>query len=145
MVSFPNFYWIYDRHLVVGWCRSFLLHANRSGSQTRLPPLAAGGTPSAAARLTAGCARALEMRPARRRRHPQGVPWNYVYNLGVAALNYETAEESQFSKNFARFINERNVEKLLNLFDEAARDIRGNGNAKIVLFDVAVKTAILIR
>lgn len=70
---------------------------------------------------------------------------NYIYNLHLPQLNYETQEESQFSKNFARFINEANVERLLKLFDDAARDLRGNGNAKIILFDVGVKVTILIK
>ena len=70
---------------------------------------------------------------------------NYIYNLHLPELNYETAEEAQFSKNFARFINEDNVERLLKLFGDAIRDIRGNANAKIVLFDVAVKVTILIK
>jgi DNA polymerase-3 subunit delta' len=70
---------------------------------------------------------------------------NYIYNLATPSLNYETESEAQFSKNFARFINEENVERLLKLFGDAARDIRGNGNAKIILFDVAIKTTILIK
>lgn len=70
---------------------------------------------------------------------------NYIYNLHMPELNYETQEESQFSKNFARFINEENVERMLTLFNDAARDIRGNANAKIVLFDVGIKTTILIK
>ncbi len=70
---------------------------------------------------------------------------NYIYNLHMPQLNYETQDEAQFSKNFARFINEENVERLLKLFDDAARDIRGNGNAKIILFDIAIKTTILIK
>ncbi len=70
---------------------------------------------------------------------------NYIYNLQTPALNYETDEESKFSKNFARFINEENVERMLKLFSDAIRDIRGNGNAKIILFDVAIKITILIK
>ena len=70
---------------------------------------------------------------------------NYIYNLHMPLLNYETQDEAQLSKNFARFINEENVERLLKLFDDAARDIRGNGNAKIILFDIAIKTTILIK
>lgn len=70
---------------------------------------------------------------------------NYIYNLSTPSLNYETQEESQFSKNFARFINEENVERMLKLYVDAARDIHGNANAKIVLFDVALKTTILIK
>lgn len=70
---------------------------------------------------------------------------NYIYNLHMPQLNYETQEEAQFSKNFARFINEENVERMFKLFGDAAADIRGNGNAKIILFDVAIKTTILIK
>jgi len=70
---------------------------------------------------------------------------NYIYNLHINALNYETQEELMFSKNFARFINEDNVERMFALFSNAARDIRGNANAKIVLFDVAIKVTILIK
>ncbi len=70
---------------------------------------------------------------------------NYIYNLHMPELNYETQEESSFSKNFARFINEENVEPMLKLFGDAARDIRGNANAKIVLFDVAIRTTIMIK
>lgn len=70
---------------------------------------------------------------------------NYIYNLHMPQLNYETQEESQFSKNFARFINEENVERMLQLFSDASSDIRANANAKIVLFDVAIKTTILIK
>lgn len=70
---------------------------------------------------------------------------NYIYNLRMPSLNYETQEEASFSKNFARFINEENVERMLKLFGDAARDIKGNANAKIVLFDVAVHITILIK
>ena len=70
---------------------------------------------------------------------------NYIYNLHIASLNYETQEEAQFSKNFARFITEDNVERMLALFSDASRDIRGNANAKIVLFDIAVRITILIK
>ena len=128
MVSFPNFYWIYDRHLVVGWCRSFLLHANRSGSQTRLPPLAAGGTPSAAARLTAGCARALEMRPARQRRHPQGVPWNYVYNLGRSRLQ---CDHHQFSGPWNTTWTSCDAPCPHSIPPPVSQDLRRSGDARV--------------
>ena len=70
---------------------------------------------------------------------------NYIYNLHLPEISYQTEEESQFSKNFARFINERNVEAMFKTFVDAAHDIKGNGNAKIVLFDMAVKVSILIK
>ncbi|MBR6746239.1 MAG: AAA family ATPase [Muribaculaceae bacterium] len=70
---------------------------------------------------------------------------NYIYNLRnpqLVALDYE---ESKFSTNFARFINERNVEQLRRLFIEARRDIAGNANAKIVLFDIAVSIILYLK
>ena len=69
---------------------------------------------------------------------------NYVYNLHIAGLNYMTREEEQFSTRFAPFINEKNVEQLLAHFDRAAREIQGNGNGKIILFDLAMWVARLI-
>lgn len=70
---------------------------------------------------------------------------NYLYNLRDRRLYYLDTDEASFSKNFARFINERNVEQLRQMFVDARRDIEGNANAKIVLFDVAVKTIMLIK
>ena len=69
---------------------------------------------------------------------------NYVYNLHIAGLNYMTREEEQFSTRFAQFINEKNVEQLLAHFDRAEREIQGNGNGKIILFDLAMWVARLI-
>ena len=70
---------------------------------------------------------------------------NYIYNLQHPELYYLDRDEANFSKNFARFINYKNVENLRKLFIEARRDVAGNGNAKIILFDVAVKNIMLIK
>ena len=70
---------------------------------------------------------------------------NFFYNLHNPSLNYLTHEEEQFSMRFAPFITEQNVERLYNEFNRASSDIQGNGNAKIVLFDLAVHTTILIK
>lgn len=70
---------------------------------------------------------------------------NYIYNLHTPGLNYLTREEEQFSKRFAPFINERNVERLAAELQCAANDIRGNANARITLFDLAIKVSILIK
>lgn len=70
---------------------------------------------------------------------------NFIRNLGCDGLNYLTAAESDFSARFCPFINERNVEQLIAELDSARTDIRGNGNAKIILFDLAVKVIILLR
>lgn len=69
---------------------------------------------------------------------------NYIMNLRVPELNYMTAEEANFSSRFFPFINHRNVEEIINELNLAERDIKGNGNAKIVLFDLAIKTIIHI-
>lgn len=70
---------------------------------------------------------------------------NFIMNLQVSSLNYLTAKEGQFSSRFCPFINERNVEQLIKEFNEAEIDIKGNGSAKMVLFDLAIKTIILLK
>ncbi|MCM1331540.1 MAG: AAA family ATPase [Bacteroides sp.] len=70
---------------------------------------------------------------------------NFIMNLHVNDLNYMTKEEAAFSSNFSRFINERNVLKITDELNKAAIDIAGNGNAKIVLFDMAVRMIILLK
>ena len=62
----------------------------------------------------------------------------------IPELNYMTAEEENFSKNFARFINEANVVELSELYERGIRDIGQNANAKIVFFDIALKTIVLL-
>jgi DNA polymerase-3 subunit delta' len=52
--------------------------------------------------------------------------------------------ESDFSTKFARFINERNVIKIMNELDLAQRDIEQNVNAKMVFFDFALKMIVLL-
>lgn len=70
---------------------------------------------------------------------------NFIYNFNHPELNYLTREEAGFSVKFARFINEVNVEKLIEVFNKALRDIAANANGKIVNFDVALKVCFLIR
>lgn len=70
---------------------------------------------------------------------------NFVYNLKVPEITYLAADEQQFSANFARFITNVNVEKLIATFTDAIRDISGNGNSKIINFDVAIKVILLLK
>lgn len=70
---------------------------------------------------------------------------NFIYNINVPELNYLNRDEAQFSANFARFITERNVEKLLTVLNDALTDIASNANAKIVMFDVAIKVILLLK
>ncbi|MDE6265777.1 MAG: DNA polymerase III subunit delta [Muribaculaceae bacterium] len=70
---------------------------------------------------------------------------NFIYNLHDTRLNYMNGEESEFSKRFSPFINERNVVQLVNTFDGAIADIAGNTNSKIVFFDVAIRVILLLK
>ena len=70
---------------------------------------------------------------------------NFIYNLQVSQLNTLGAEDRQFSKKFSPFINERNVERIITEIDKAESDISRNANAKIVMFDFAIKLIILIK
>ncbi len=70
---------------------------------------------------------------------------NFIYNIKDGRLNYLSNEESAFSSRFAPFINEGNVMQMMEVFDTAESDIKGNANGKIVLFDLAIKITILIK
>lgn len=70
---------------------------------------------------------------------------NFIYNLNVTELNYLNREEAQFSQNFARFITENNVIKLIDVLNKALTDILGNANAKIVLYDMSIKVILLLK
>lgn len=70
---------------------------------------------------------------------------NFVYNMGDRDLNYMTASEEAFSSRFSPFVNERNIEGIVRETDRAAADIGRNANAKIVLFDYAIKMIVALR
>lgn len=70
---------------------------------------------------------------------------NFVYNFSQPELSYLNTQEEQFSQKFARFITVRNAEPLIRVLNQAAIDIAGNANAKIVNFDLAVKVIMLIK
>ena len=70
---------------------------------------------------------------------------NFITNLRIPGLVYLNQDEETFSRKFSPFINERNVERLLNEFESARLDISANGNAKIIFFDLAVKVILLLK
>lgn len=70
---------------------------------------------------------------------------NFMLNFAQPSLNYLAEDEGKFSKNFARFITERNVEQLSREFSSAAHDIAANGNGKIINFDVALRVILLLK
>lgn len=70
---------------------------------------------------------------------------NYIYNLQMPQMNYQTADESAFSTKFAPFIHSGNVEAIMNELDRAEQQIAQNGNAKIIFFDLCLQMIVLIK
>ena len=70
---------------------------------------------------------------------------NFVYNFRQSELCYMSTEEEEFAKNFARFINERNVVDISQRLQRVIRDIGQNANGKIQFFNLALEIAIYLR
>ncbi len=70
---------------------------------------------------------------------------SFVMHLHVDSLLTLSAAERGFVDRFFPFINEKNVVDMIELFNRSRRDIAGNGNAKIIFFDLAVRVIMLIR
>lgn len=69
---------------------------------------------------------------------------SFMFNFHNPELNYMTADEEHFAQRFAPYINERNVIELSEMAENAMRDLSQNANSKIVFFDIAMQTIILI-
>jgi len=69
---------------------------------------------------------------------------SFMYNFQQQELRYMTQKEEDFTRNFARFINEQNVLQIYDLANLAIRDIGQNANAKIVFFDFALQMIVLL-
>ena len=74
----------------------------------------------------------------------QMVRENFMFNFHTPELNYMTQNEENFSRNFSRFINETNVVEMFELMQKAHRDIGQNASAKVVFFEMALQTIVLI-
>lgn len=70
---------------------------------------------------------------------------NFIYNLKNNQLNRLTLDEIDFSNRFSPFINERNVESMMNEFAMAEKHIEQNVNAKMVFFDLTLKTIMMLK
>jgi len=71
---------------------------------------------------------------------------NFIYNFSRHdELNSMTEKEAQFAVKFAPYINENNVIGIMDELSAAQKDIEANANAKIVLFDMALKMIVLIK
>ncbi len=70
---------------------------------------------------------------------------NFILNQKQNDIAYLYKQEKDFSMKFHAFIHERNIAGLTKEFNEAHYHIERNGNAKIILFDLALKLIILLR
>lgn len=69
---------------------------------------------------------------------------NFMYNFQQEELCYMTQNEENFAKNFAKFVNEKNILTISDLANLAIRDIGQNANAKIVFYDFALQMIVLL-
>ena len=70
---------------------------------------------------------------------------NFINNLHRPELNYQMADEREFSTRFSPFIHAGNVEDIMAQLDLAERQIEQNGNAKIIFFDLCLQMIVLIK
>ena len=70
---------------------------------------------------------------------------NFILHTGIEDLSTLDDAERAFCARFFPFVNNRNVLGLVQAVNDARRDIAANGNAKIVLFDLAIKVILLIK
>lgn len=70
---------------------------------------------------------------------------NFMYNFHEPSLVYMNRAEEGFSSRFARFITERNAPRLVDAMNSAMTDIAGNGNGRIVNFDLAIRVILLLK
>jgi len=66
---------------------------------------------------------------------------SYIYNFGNKELVFLNAEEEGFVKKFAPFVNDGNIARVVEEFELAHAHVEQNGNARMVLFDLALKVS----
>lgn len=69
---------------------------------------------------------------------------NFIYNFHRSELTYMNREETNFSKRFSPFVNERNAIGIMNELNEAQQHIEQNVNPKMVFFDFSLKMIVLL-
>ncbi len=70
---------------------------------------------------------------------------NFMLNIHQEDITFLSAEEDEFSRKFAPFINRENVIEIAAAFNDAANHIEANAYARIVLMDMAVSIIMLLR
>lgn len=64
---------------------------------------------------------------------------SFIAALNRPELNYLSSNEAAFISKFKNFVNVFNIERLYEIFADAATDIERNVNTKIVLFDMGLQ------
>ncbi|MBN2779178.1 MAG: DNA polymerase III subunit delta [Bacteroidales bacterium] len=70
---------------------------------------------------------------------------NFAYNSKLKQVIYMTKTEIEFSEKFAKFVNQANINELMQIFEEAYYHIERNVNAKLVFTDSSFKIMKVIR
>ncbi len=70
---------------------------------------------------------------------------NFLMHIQLQHLNSLSTVEKEFSEKFSSFITPKNTKAILNEMNQAFEHIERNGNVKLVLFDLAIKTGKLLR
>lgn len=70
---------------------------------------------------------------------------NFIYNFQQPELNSLTTEQEAFSRNFARFVNERNIISFTDELQRAETDIVQNVNPRMVFFGLALQIIVLLK
>lgn len=70
---------------------------------------------------------------------------SFMANFHAPQLSYMTTPEASFTVRFAPFVNERNIEGIMDVLANAQRDIESNVNAKMVFFDLSLKMIMLLK
>ena len=70
---------------------------------------------------------------------------NYLLNKEQSELVRMSEDESDFSKKFYPFINDKNVPAMVQELNEASIHIEANAYARIIFLDFALKLVKLIR
>ena len=68
-----------------------------------------------------------------------------IYNYSSNILSKTTNVEKEFLKKFSKFINEENSILIFELFESSIQNIARNASSKIILFNLSLKLAKLLK
>jgi DNA polymerase-3 subunit delta' len=69
----------------------------------------------------------------------------FVLNMKRSSMVYLSKQEKEWGKQFAPFINERNIVAFFNEFELSIKHISWNGNPRIIFLDTALRMVRLIK